>query len=90
MRYLTWAIRIAAFLLLVAFAAKNVEPVALRFYFDLVLETPLVLALFGFFAAGVLFGMLALLGPLLRQRRRISKLKKLAAGAQGAPSPPPL
>jgi len=90
MRTLTWAVRLAVFLLLLAFAAKNVEPVTLRFYFDLALQTPLVVVLFAFFLAGALFGMLALLGPLLRQRRRISKLKKLAAGAQGAPSPPPL
>jgi uncharacterized integral membrane protein len=90
MRLLTWAIRLALFLLLLAFAAKNVEPVTLRFYFDLALQTPLVVALFAFFVAGALFGMLALLGPLLSQRRRISKLKKLAGGAQGAPMPPPL
>jgi lipopolysaccharide assembly protein A len=90
MRTLTWAVRLAVFLLLLAFAAKNVEPVTLRFYFDLALQTPLVVVLFAFFLAGALFGMLALLGPLLSQRRRISKLKKLAAGAQGAPSPPPL
>ena len=32
MRILTWAVRLAVFLLLVAFAAKNVEPVTLRFY----------------------------------------------------------
>ena len=52
MRLITWAIRLAVFILLVAFAAKNVEPVTLRFYFDLALQTQLVLALFGFFAAG--------------------------------------
>ena len=42
--------------LLVAFAAKNVEPVTLRFYFDLELKAPLVLALLGAFALGALFG----------------------------------
>ncbi|HEX9397430.1 MAG TPA: lipopolysaccharide assembly protein LapA domain-containing protein [Burkholderiales bacterium] len=89
MRLLAWAVRLTVFFLLLAFAAKNVEPVTLRFYFDLALQTPLVLALFAFFAAGAVFGMLALLGPLLRQRRRISKLKKLA-GAPGAPPLPPL
>jgi len=88
MRYLTWAIRIAVFFLLVAFAAKNVEPVTLRFYFDLVLETPLVLALFGFFAAGALFGMLALLGTVLRQRREIGFLKKNKS--MDASVPPPI
>ena len=75
MRIVTWTIRVLVFLLLVAFAAKNVEPVTLRFYFDLALQTPLVLALFGFFALGALFGVLALLTTVLRLRREISALK---------------
>ena len=61
MRLVTWAIRLVVFLLLVAFAAKNAEPVVL---------------LLGFFAAGALFGIVALLGPLARQRREISALRK--------------
>ena len=88
MRTLTWAVRLAVFLLLVAFAAKNVEPVTLRFYFDLVLQLPLVLALFVFFAAGALFGVLALIGTLLRQRREISFLKKQHPATDPAPPPP--
>ena len=84
MRALTWAIRLTIFVLLVAFAAKNADPVTLRFYFDLALQAPLVLVLFGFFAAGALFGMLALIGTLLRQRREIAGLKK-----QSQPSAPP-
>jgi len=88
MRTLTWAVRLAVFLLLVAFAAKNVEPVTLRFYFDLVLQLPLVLALFVFFAAGALFGVLALIGTLLRQRREISFLKKQYPATDPAPPPP--
>jgi uncharacterized integral membrane protein len=75
-RLITWVLRLAVFLLLVAFAAKNAEPVTLRFYFDLALEAPLVVVLFAFFAAGVLFGILALLGALLRQRREIASLRK--------------
>ena len=76
MRILTWAIRLIVFVLLVAFAAKNADPVTLRFYFDLAVQTPLVVVLFAFFLAGALFGMLALLGTLLRQRREIARLKK--------------
>jgi uncharacterized integral membrane protein len=87
MRIVTWAIRLAVFLLLVAFAAKNVEPVTLRFYFDLALEAPLVLVLFAFFAAGAVFGMLALLMPLLRQQRQIAVLKKQVSSAE-SPAPP--
>ena len=85
MRILTWAVRLILFLLLAAFAAKNLEPVTLRFYFDLALQAPLVLVLFGFFAAGALFGMLALIGTLLRQRREIASLKK----QQDSPPEPP-
>ena len=76
MRIVTWAIRLIVFVLLIAFAAKNVEPVTLRFYFDLALQAPLVVLLFAFFAVGALFGVLALVGTLLRQRREISVLRK--------------
>jgi len=85
-RALTWAVRLTIFVLLIAFAAKNADPVTLRFYFDLALQAPLVLVLFGFFAAGALFGMLALIGTLLRQRREIASLKKQSQ----PPAPPPV
>jgi uncharacterized integral membrane protein len=98
-RLVAWAIRLVVFLLLVAFAAKNAEPVTLRFYFDLVLEAPLVVVLFAFFAVGALFGVLALLGPLLRQRRETAALRKRvpppvpdaasASAATSAPAHPP-
>jgi lipopolysaccharide assembly protein A len=90
MRLVTWAVRLLVFLLLVAFAAKNVEPVKLRFYFDLVLEAPLVAVLFGFFAAGAIFGILALLGTLLRQKREISLLRKKAPMEEATLPPPGL
>jgi putative membrane protein len=75
-RIVTWAIRLVVFVLLIAFAAKNADPVTLRFYFDLGLQAPLVVLLFGFFVAGALFGILALFGTLLRQRREISALRR--------------
>lgn len=76
MRVLAWAIRIALFVFLLAFAAKNTEPVALRFYFDLVWQAPLVALLFAFFAAGAAFGLVAMLGTVFSQRREISRLEK--------------
>ena len=85
MRVLTWAIRLAVFVVLVAFAAKNVDPVRLRFYFDLELQAPLVLILLGAFALGALFGVAALVGTVLSQRREISLLKRPAE-----PAPPAL
>jgi lipopolysaccharide assembly protein A len=91
MRIVTWAIRLVVFLLLLAFGAKNIEPVTLRFYFDLALQAPLIVVAFGFFAAGALFGVLALLGTVLRQRRQISLLRKsLPAQEQTIPTVPPI
>jgi uncharacterized integral membrane protein len=89
MRIVTWTIRLVVFLLLVGLAAKNVEPVTLRFYFDLAAEAPLVLWLFGAFVLGALFGVAALIGALARQRREISSLKKKLAAGDGAPPLPP-
>jgi uncharacterized integral membrane protein len=93
MRIVTWTLRIALFILLLAFAARNTEPAILRFYFDLAWQAPLVLMLLAFFAAGALLGLTATLGALMRQRREISRLKReaRAASAQRAidSSPPP-
>jgi uncharacterized integral membrane protein len=88
-RIVTWAIRIVVFVLLIAFAAKNVEPVTLRFYFDLALQAPLVVLLFAAFAVGALFGVLALLGTLLRQRRQIALLKRRVPPEEPARAPVP-
>jgi len=89
MRLVTWTIRLLVFLFLIAFAAKNVEPVTLRFYFDLALKAPLVLLLLGFFAFGALFGVLAMLGTVLRQRREIALLKTSVEPPPAAPLIPP-
>jgi uncharacterized integral membrane protein len=76
MRVLTWAIRLALFVLLVAFAAKNTDPVTLRFYFGLAWQAPLVALLLAFFAAGALLGLAAALGTFLAQRREIARLRR--------------
>ena len=76
MRLVTWAIRILVFLLLLAFAIKNTDPVRLHFYFELVWQVPLIVLLLAFFAAGAVFGLAAVLGTQLRQRREIHRLKR--------------
>jgi lipopolysaccharide assembly protein A len=87
MRLVTWTIRIALFILLLAFAARNTEPATLRFYFDVAWQAPLVVLLLAFFAGGALLGVLAALGALLRQRREISRLRR-EARARPAAEPP--
>ena len=88
MRIVTWAIWLAVFLFLVGFVAKNVEPVTLRFYFDLDLQAPLIAILFAAFATGSLFGVVALVPRLLRQRREIARLRRESRARAEPPSPP--
>lgn len=80
MRIVTWTLRLIIFLFLLAFAAKNVEPVTLNFYFDRSWQAPLVVVLFGFFAAGALFGLMAMVSVLLGQRREIQRLRREVRG----------
>ena len=76
MRVLSWAIRFALFVVLLAFAAKNTEPVSLRFYFDLAWQAPLVALLLAFFAAGAILGLIAMSGTYFAQRREIARLQR--------------
>ncbi len=87
MKVLAWVVRLALFVVLLAFAVKNTEPVALRFYFDLVWQAPLVALLAAFFAAGAAAGLAAALGTLLRQRREILRLRR-RSGVEPQREPP--
>jgi len=87
MRLITWTIRIALFILLLAFAARNTAPTTLKFYFDLAWEAPLILLLLAFFAAGAVLGLVATLGALLRQRREIGRLRRAVRARPDAHEP---
>ena len=86
MRILTWIIRLFLFVMLLAFAARNTDPVTLRFYFDLAWRAPLIALLLVFFAVGAALGVAAVLGVVLRQRRQIQQLR-LARPADNPPVP---
>jgi len=93
MRVLTWAIRLALFIVLLAFAARNTEPVTLRFYFDLAWQAPLVALLLAFFVAGAVLGLIAMSGTYLAQRQEIAKLQRIESAekefnAPAASQPP--
>ena len=87
MRALAWAIRIALFVVLLALAAKNTEPVTLRFYFDLAWQAPLVALLLAFFAAGAALGLIAMSGTYLAQRREIARLRRVQSGGREFSAP---
>jgi uncharacterized integral membrane protein len=76
MRYLIWSLRAVLFLLLLGFAIKNDQPVVLRYFFGYEWQTSLVVVLLCFFTAGVVIGLLAMLGGMFRQRRELAAVKR--------------
>ena len=66
---LQWTLKAAIFLMLFAFALNNQEDVQVRFFWGLQWRSPLVLVLLGFFAAGVVVGVLGMVPRWWRQRR---------------------
>ena len=78
MKILTWTVRLILFIVLLAFAVKNTDPVTLNFYYDLAWQAPLVVVLFGVLAIGALIGIAATAGTLMRQRREIARLRREA------------
>jgi lipopolysaccharide assembly protein A len=76
MRYLTWLLRAALFLLLLGFAVKNDQSVVLRYFFGYEWQTSLVVVLLCFFTLGVALGLLAMLATLFRQRRELAAVKR--------------
>ena len=86
MRILTWSIRLVLFVLVLALAAKNTDPVTIRFYFDVATEVPLAVAMLAVLMAGVVLGLVAALRVIFSQRRTIQNLQREARGdAAGQP-----
>lgn len=78
MRAIAWLIRIVVFVLFLAFAIENTEPVIINLFLGYYLEAPLVLFLLGALFIGLLLGMLMLVPNLLRKRRELAKLRREA------------
>ncbi len=78
MRYLNWIIRVVLFIALLGFAAKNDQPITLRYFFGYECQSYLVVALLIFFSVGAVVGVLAMFPKLLQQRREIAVLKRQA------------
>jgi len=87
MRYFLWILKFALFVVVLSFAVKNTDTVAVRYYLGLEWQAPLVLVLLTFFCLGVVVGIVASLGHVFRQRRQISALKG-ELRAQGGSRPP--
>jgi len=76
-RSLHWFFRAALFVVVLGFALANAEIVEVHFLgLDTVWRAPLVVFLAGFFAAGMIVGLLALTPKFYAQRREIERLTR--------------
>ena len=88
MRIFFLLLKIAAFLLLLGFAVKNTDIVAVRYFLGLEWHAPLVFVLLVFFGVGFAVGVLAGIAVIVRQRREILGLRRELRGrARPAVSP---
>ena len=76
MRYFNWIIRVLLFIALLGFAAKNDQPITLKYFFGYEWQSYLVVALLIFFTAGAVVGVLAMFPKMVQQRREIAALKR--------------
>lgn len=78
MQALVWILRFLIVVILVWFAIKNADPVAVKGFPGQVWEAPLAFVLLVVFVAGVVIGLLAWIPTVVRQRREIARINRLA------------
>lgn len=76
MKAVFWIIKIALFLLALTFAVKNTELVTVRYYLGAQWQGPLILVILVVFCVGVAAGVVASLGPVLRMRAEVKRLRR--------------
>jgi len=76
LRFLSLLGWLAVFAVALVFAIKNTEPATLHLWFDRTWQAPLVFVVAASFAAGAVFGVIACIAPIARQRREIATLEK--------------
>ncbi|HUL41908.1 MAG TPA: LapA family protein [Burkholderiales bacterium] len=76
MRYVSWFFKIVLFLLLLGFAVKNTETTVLHYYLGYEWQAPLVLILLVFFCVGAAVGIMASVGYIVRQKRKMRALQR--------------
>ena len=77
MQALVWILRLLVVLVLVWFAVKNAQPVMVNGLPDQSWQAPLVFVIFIAFVAGMVIGLLAWIPTVVRQRRELTRLRRL-------------
>ena len=76
MRYIYIPLGTLLFIMLLGFALKNSQPAELHYYLGLIWQAPLSLMLLITFSIGVLAGILACVGVMIKQKRQVMSLRK--------------
>ena len=90
-RYLAWIVRIALFLLVLAFALENSQVVSVHYFVATPWQAPLVVVILLCFAVGAALGVLAVIPAFIRMRRDMTLLRrqlKLLQPDQARSEPP--
>ena len=76
MKLILTVIKLILFLLVLTFAVKNTEMVAMRWYMDMEWRAPMVFVVLGAFAIGVVMGLLMTVGAFVRTRMELGRLRR--------------
>lgn len=90
MRLLRLLLKAAIFFVLFAFALNNQHEITVNFFFGTHWRGPLVLVVLAVFAAGVVFGAIAMAPRWWRRRRSRRKPANTVAATGAAALPPPV
>jgi uncharacterized integral membrane protein len=88
MQAFVWILRFAIVLVLLWFAVKNTGPVTINGLPEQSWQAPLVGVLLVAFVGGMVIGLLAWIPTLVRQRRELTRLRKLEDQRAAAVLPP--
>ena len=76
MKIIVRLIAVALFVVFFDFALKNTDEVVLHLFWNAQAKAPLILLLLGFLVLGVVIGVLAMTGTVLRYRRELQRCRK--------------
>jgi putative membrane protein len=88
MRFLVWLFRAFIFFSLFAFSLHNQQPASVNWAFGYAWSAPMVIIVLAAFAAGTVFGVLAMTPSWWRHRRLARKHAPDAGNTQPMPLPP--
>ena len=88
MQALVWILRFIVVLFLVWFAVKNAQMVTIHGLPEQSWQAPLVFVLLIAFVGGMVIGLLAWIPTVVRQRRELTRLRRLEDQRAAMPVPP--